>query len=216
MSRGTPRGRISGVLCPNCESRRTRTRSTGYSHDDDRVRRRVCADCSFAFLTMEYPLPKGISWGSMVPYAREHDRRKSKDGWRWHPGRRLWPRIRVLLDLTVLRVPIRGDRETADPKPTKTIEYRVVWRRKGWDRTRTRPHPNQLEAQQFVARLQAQRSSKPLLKAYIEQRAVDNWEEWVLTARIAAEQDVPGADLESGLPRVGGADASPSAPHPSA
>lgn len=86
MSRGTPRGRISGPLCPVCESRRTRCRATGYGHGDERVRRRVCDDCGHRFLTAEVVVTE-VTWGELIPYSRDHDRLRGHrlNGWRERP-----------------------------------------------------------------------------------------------------------------------------------
>lgn len=107
MSRGTPAGRISGVECPECGSIRTRCRSTGYSHDNDRVRRRVCADCGYWFTTVETVLPEDVTWGELVPYSRSHDRGRAqmKFGYRHNPN--------LLRPIASLNIDIRVARQAA-------------------------------------------------------------------------------------------------------
>ena len=107
MSRNTPIGRISGVECPECGSIRTRCRSTGYTHDNDRVRRRACDDCGRWFMTVETVLPDDLTWGEMVPYSRAHDRTRHqvKFGYRRNPN--------LLRPVASLNIEIRVSRQAA-------------------------------------------------------------------------------------------------------
>ena len=100
MSRGTPVGKVSGVECPECGSIKTRTRATGYSYDDDRVRRRQCADCLHYFLTIEVAVPPGVAWGELVPYSRARDRDANYERFGWRP-RLEWRKPVVELDVSV-------------------------------------------------------------------------------------------------------------------
>lgn len=113
MSRATPPGGISGVECPECGSIRTRSRATGYSHDNDRVRQRVCADCAYRFITVEMAIPQRVTWGSLVPYARDHDRRAGhlKFGWKSRPEW-LRPIVQLVIDIRAVERPAK-DRERA-------------------------------------------------------------------------------------------------------
>lgn len=71
MSRGTPPGMVSGPECPECESRRTRCLSTGYSDEGYRIRRRKCVDCEGpTFITAEVVLP-GATWGELETSYRD-------------------------------------------------------------------------------------------------------------------------------------------------
>lgn len=65
---------VSGVECPECESTRTRTLSTGRTDDGIRLRRRRCVDCEApSFLTVEVHVPD-VSWGELDTDAHHRDR----------------------------------------------------------------------------------------------------------------------------------------------
>ena len=56
MGRPTTLPERNNVECPSCESILTRSRGGGRSVDNHRLRRRVCADCSLIFTTVEVPV----------------------------------------------------------------------------------------------------------------------------------------------------------------
>lgn len=54
----------SGVLCPECGSRKTKTQSTGFSDEGHRLRRRRCTECGApSFVTVEVPVE--ATWGEL-------------------------------------------------------------------------------------------------------------------------------------------------------
>lgn len=63
----------SGVLCPECGSRKTKTQSTGFSDEGHRLRRRRCLECGApSFLTVEVPVD--ATWGELETSYRLHQR----------------------------------------------------------------------------------------------------------------------------------------------
>jgi transcriptional regulator NrdR family protein len=65
---------VSGPECPECESRKTRCLSTGYSDEGYRIRRRKCVDCDApSFITAEVVIPDA-TWGELETSYRDRYR----------------------------------------------------------------------------------------------------------------------------------------------
>lgn len=104
------RAGVSGAPCPECESIRTRTISTGYSDEGYRLRRRRCVDCDApSFLTAEVHID--ATWGELeTSYRlkqRDYFRRRGN-----YQGRTAMARYRPTATLDV-KVNVRRSRRVA-------------------------------------------------------------------------------------------------------
>ncbi len=90
---------ISGAPCPECESIRTETLSSGFSDEGYRIRRRRCVDCRApSFITVEVPVP--ATWGELEVETRlkQRDYFRRRNGYQ---GRYNLARTRPLASLDV-------------------------------------------------------------------------------------------------------------------